>query len=149
MHKNGRPPVASSIVIKDTLLKCYKDGLSAYYTSQKTGYNIKTVCKYFNEWSDEIEESEISDFIERQKRDRVQVIISYDSQIDDVMKFSSQINSEIETCIKEKKSIPRHLLGFKLDAMRFRSSLLEKKAAFAMLQPTDDELIAKIQSMKK
>ncbi len=149
MHKNGRPTISDSVVIKDTLLQCYEDGLSPYYAAQKTGRNIKTVYKYYNELSNEIEKSDLDDFIKRYKRDRIQTIISYDSQIDDAMNLLSEIDLAIESCAKEKKPIPKHLIGYRLDIMKFRSTLVEKKAAFAMQQPADDALIEKIQSMKK
>lgn len=149
VHKNGRPTTTASIGIKDTLLQCYESGLSPYYAAQKTGRNLKTVYKYYNELSDEIKKSDMDDFVERHKRDHVQTIITYDSQIDDAMNLLSQIDSAIESYTTEKKPIPKHLIGYRLDIMRFRSSLVEKKAAFAMLQPTDDALIEKIQSMKK
>ena len=141
-HKNGRPNVNTQNQIKNILLQCYEEGLSPYYTAKKTGYNIKTVYKYFNDWSEEIEESEIDDYIERQKRDRTQVIISYDSQIDQVGNFLSQVDQEIETSVKQKKSIPKHLFGYKLEIMKFRSALVEKKAVFA-LNPTMSEVMEK------
>ena len=141
-HRNGRPSTSEQVKIKKALRQCYQEGLSAYYTSEKTRINIKTVCKYFNEWSEEIEETESTNFLERQKRDRVQVINSYDFQIEEVTKLLSQVNSEIETSNKEKKSLPRYLFSNKLEAMKFRSSLVEKKAAF-MMQPTMDEALEK------
>jgi hypothetical protein len=149
LHKNGRPTTTASIGIKDTLLKCYESGLSPYYAAQKTGHNLKTVYKYYNELSGEIEKSDIADFIERHKRDHIQTIISYDAQIDDAMKLLSNIDLGIESYTKEKKPIPKHLIGYRLDIMKFRSSLVEKKAAFAMQQPPDDALIEKVKSMKK
>jgi hypothetical protein len=141
-HRKGRPSTSEQTQIKKTLRSCYHEGLSAFYTAEKTRINIKTVCKYFNEWSEEIEEIESANFLERQKRDRVQVINSYDFQIDEATKLLSQVNSEIENNYKEKKSMPRHLFSNKLEVMKFRSSLVEKKAGFIM-QPTMDEAMEK------
>jgi hypothetical protein len=142
LHKNGRPDVNTQNQIKNILLQCYEDGLSAYYTTKKTGYNIKTVYKYFNDWSEEIEESEMDDYLERQKRERIKTIVAYDSQLDETAKLLSQVNLEIESSIKEKKSIPKHLLGYKLEIMKFKALLLEKKTGFSM-QPTMNEAMIK------
>jgi hypothetical protein len=129
--------------MKNTLRQYYENELSALYTSEKTGFNLKTVYKYFNDWSEQIEEVESSNFLERQKQDRMQIIISYDSQIDETRQLLSQVNLEIENCIKEKKTIPRHLFSNKLEVMKFRSLLVEKKAAFIM-QPTMDEALENV-----
>lgn len=142
-NKKGRPTLGTQSQIKSTLLQYYEANLSAPYAAKKTGYDIKTVYRYYNEFYEEIAKFETSSYFERQKQDRIQIIVSFDSQIDEAGMFLSQINSEIENSVKEKKSIPRHLFGFKLDAMRFRSSLTEKKAAFVTQQQIDDDSLKK------
>jgi predicted metalloprotease with PDZ domain len=88
------------------LSQYYENGFSSSYTSQKTGLDIKTVCKYFHELSDKIEKAEMADFLERQKRDWIQTIISYDFQIAESIETLGQINLEIEKSLKEKKDVP-------------------------------------------
>ncbi len=123
--------------------------MSAYYTSEHTGINIKTVCKYFNEWSEEIEETESSSFLERQKRDRIQTIITYDSLISEAQKLSAQISTEIENGTKENKKIPGYLVSHKIELMKFTSALVEKKATFAMRPPMDDAVEKAIEEKMK
>ncbi|MGI0026338.1 MAG: hypothetical protein ACREAD_00660 [Nitrosopumilaceae archaeon] len=142
LNKKGRPSVSDQAQIRKILRPYYESGLSAYYTSGETGIDIKTVCKYYNEWSEQIEEAETSDFLERQKRDRIQIIISYDTDIVEMTKLLDEVNAEIENFQKEKKLIPRHLSVHKLEIIKFRSLLKEKKAAFIM-QPTMDEALEK------
>ena len=142
ISKKGRPSVTGQFQIRKTLRPFYENGLSAYYTAEKTGIDIKTVCRYFNDWSEQIEEAETSDFLERQKRDRIQIIISYDTEIVEMTNLLDEVNSEMEKYQKEKKPIPRNLPTHKLEIIKFRSSLKEKKAGFIM-QPTMDEALEK------
>jgi len=142
LYKKGRPTASGQAQIRRTLRPYYENGLSAYYTAEKTGIDVKTACKYFNEWSEQIEEAESSDFLERQKRDRIQIIISYDTDIVEITKLLDEVKIEIEKLQKEKKPVPRHLYTQKLEIIKLRSSLKEKKAAFIM-QPTMDEALEK------
>lgn len=130
----------SQLQLKKKIRKCFEEGLAASTASRKTGTNIKTACKYYQQWAREIEEAQNADFLERQKEDRAQTIVSYDSQIVDAGAMLEQINEEIKRYQTEKKSIPKHLMGYTLEFMKHRSSLVERKTAFIM-QPTMDEAL--------
>ncbi len=138
----GRPAVSRQAEIRRILRPFYEEGYSASYTAEKTGFDVKTVCRYYNEWSERLEEAEINDFMERQKRDRTQIIISSDHDIAEMTKLLDEVNAEIEKFQKEKRPIPRHLYPLKLDIIKSRSWLREKKGAF-MMQPTMEEAIEK------
>lgn len=142
--KKGRPSVTDQVQIRKILRPYYENGYSAYYTAQKTGINVKTVCRYYNEWSEQIEEAELADFLERQKRDRIQIIISYDRDIAETTEILDQVKTEIEKFQKDKKAVPRHLLTHKLEIIKFRSLLKEKKAALILKPPLDEALVKKI-----
>ena len=125
------------------MLRAYfENGTCASVASKETGINIKTVCKYFEFWTQEINESEESNFLERQRKERIRIIVSFDKQILDANKHFDDINDEINRLKKEQKQIPSHLFSLRLDAMKYRSYLTEKKGAFSM-QPTMDEALEK------
>src|SRR3989344_2022262 len=77
-HRNGRPTKIGQLEIQRQLRPYFEREISAYLTSEKTGINEKTVRKYFNFWTQEISESEESDFLERQRKERIRIILSYD-----------------------------------------------------------------------
>jgi hypothetical protein len=146
-HQNGRPTKSGQIDIETKVRKYFEQGLSATVTAMKTGINIKTVCKYYNEWSDQIRESESDDFLERQKDHRNQIIVTFDEQIFLVNRQLDDIENQIKKYKNENRIIPGHLLGLRLDIVKFLCTLIEKKGLFVM-QPTMDEGLAnKIKEM--
>lgn len=142
VHKNGRPSKTEQLRIQREIMPYFEHGVSAHVAAQKSGINVKTVCKYYNDLAEGINESEENDFLERQKKQRAQIIVSYDNQILDANKHFDDINDQINRLKKEQKPIPLHLFSLRLDAMKYRSYLTEKKGAFLM-QPTIDEALEK------
>ena len=128
--------------IQRTLRPYFEQGISTTLTAEKTGINIKTVYKYFDFWLQEINEQETSDFLERQRKEKIRIIVSFDKLILEANKHFDNINDEINRLQKEQKAIPRHFFSLKLDAMRYISYLIEKKGSFSM-QPTMDEALEK------
>ena len=141
-RRNGRPSKMTQLHIQKLLRTYFERGIGASVTSEETGINNKTVCKYFDEWSEQISESETVDFLERQKKERERVVVTFDKQILDACKFLDYVNDEIEKCSKENKAIPRHLISSKLEIMKFISSLTERKGSFVM-QPIMGEALKK------
>jgi len=80
-HSNGRPTLKQQLEIQETLRKYFEKGISATSTSQLTGVNIKTVCKYFEEWVEQIKEINDSDFIKRVKLEREHYLTVLDQQL--------------------------------------------------------------------
>ena len=66
-HKNGRPTKHEQIYIERKLRPYFENSISARVTAGETGFNLKTVTKYFNQWKKEIIESETPDFLKRCK----------------------------------------------------------------------------------
>lgn len=146
-YKKGRPTKMSQLQIQRILRPYFEQGISASVTSEKTGINIKTVCKYFDFWTQEISESEENDFFERQKKERTRIIVSLDNEILEVHKFLDDINDEIRKLQQQGKEIPKHLFSLRLDAIRLSSNLIEKKGSFAMQPSMDEAIEKKIQEM--
>jgi len=145
--KSGRPTKVDQIQIQNKLRKYFEIGISASLASQKTGINIKTVCKYFDEWAEQILEVESTAFLERQKKERTRVIMALDSLIIEAQGLLDSINSEIEKSSSEKKKA--YLFGIKLSTMKFISDLIEKKTSFAMKPIMDEALKSEISEMMK
>jgi hypothetical protein len=136
----GRPSRTAQIHIREKLRECFEYGLSATITAQKTKINIKTVCKYFDEWLEQITEQQTADFLENQKTERTRIIISFDKQILDVAESLSEINFEIKKNKDGGQSVPRYLLAFRLDMQKFIASLIERRGSFALQQPIDEKM---------
>jgi len=80
-HDRGRPSMAEELEIGRTLQTFFSKTYSATFTAKKTGYNIKTVTKYFAEFKKEILESETRDFVKRCKEEKEKCLYSYDELI--------------------------------------------------------------------
>ncbi len=88
----GRPTQKQQIEIQETLREYFEKGVSATVTSHITGINIKTVCKYFEEWSIQIKNINDIDFLNRIKLERERYLSVLDQQL---LKLY-QIQSEVE-----------------------------------------------------
>ena len=149
IHKNGRPSKSGQLQIQRELRPYFERGVSAHTAAQKTGINVKTVCKYYNDLSQEISESEESDFLERQKKHRAQIIISYDNQILDANKHFDDIDDQINRLKKEQKQIPLHLFSLRLDALKYRTYVVNNKDVFLSDLTTDEVLEKKFAEMMR
>jgi hypothetical protein len=143
----GRPTKIQQVDIWRKLRICFERGMSALIASEETGFEIKTVRKYFDEWTEQIIESESAGFFERQKKEHRRVILSFEYEIKEAYKFFDEINLEIENIQNEGKPIPRHLFSIKLDLMRFISDLKERKSAISMLPFLESSLDKKIEEL--
>jgi len=80
-HNRGRPSKAQELEIERTLQTFFIKTYSATFTAKKTGYDIKTVAKYFAEFKKEIIESETTDFVKRCKEEKEKCLYAYDELI--------------------------------------------------------------------
>jgi hypothetical protein len=145
----GRPSKGEQVQMQKILRKYFKQGISATSAASETGYNIKTVCRYFDEWAEQIMELERKDFFEQNKLDRVQIISSFDSQIILAYKFLDEISEQIAATKKKGIIVPKHLLTLQIDTMRYISNVTEKKGALVMSPVLDQVLKDKILEMMK
>ncbi|MEX0640854.1 MAG: hypothetical protein WD018_08615 [Nitrosopumilaceae archaeon] len=91
-HANGRPTIQEQITIERELRPYFERGDSAYFTKQKTGYDIKTVHRIFKKWSQEIFDSENTDFLKRVKEQKERTLIFLENQIDSLNESQKEIN---------------------------------------------------------
>jgi len=80
-HDRGRPSKAQELEIERKLQTFFIKTYSATFTAKKTGYNIKTVTKYYNQFKQEILESETTDFVKRCKEEKEKCLYAYDELI--------------------------------------------------------------------
>jgi len=77
-HNRGRPSKAQELEIERTLWPFFTKLYSATFTAKKTGYDIKTVAKYFVEFKKEILESETREFVQRSRETKERGLLAYD-----------------------------------------------------------------------
>lgn len=148
--RRRRPTKTEQLQIQKDLQGCFEKNYSASFTSRKTGINIKTVCKYFKKWFDQLQNSEETSFYERVRVDRARMILSYDGILSQYYDILDEINDDVSELRSMRKPIPQFLFQKKLDVLKSISNLHEKKGAF-LVQPPLDESLDKIieEKMKK
>lgn len=117
--KPSRPSSSKNALLKrtqsDWIQKfCFKKGFSANFTSNETGFNIKTVCKYYNDWTKKIGGAGFASFIDNQRIIKQQAILVIDREVFELYDLQSVINSEISSYQKKNQHIPNHLINAKL-----------------------------------
>jgi len=136
-RSNGRPTKTQQLHIQSTLREYYERGMSAVFTSKKTRINIKTVCNYFNEWTNELIHIEETDFVLRQHREKERSIINLEYMIHKMYEHLELIDDEIKNYKKEKKPVPPHLFSSKLQTLCNIKDMTQTRGALGM-SPTID-----------
>ena len=134
---NGRPSRSEQVQIQKTLRTQFERGTSATYAAKVTGMNIKTVCKYFDEWTRQIFEIEKKDFVIRQKISKERAILNLDYMIFELYKLLDEIKAEIKTYKTEKKLVPKHLWSMNFDILKTIADFTQQKLAFGMTRTVD------------
>jgi len=135
------------ITMQKKLRVYFERNQSASFAAQETGVNIKTVCRYFNQWSEKISKACDLDFISRQRQDREQILLSYDNQLGHLYDTLETINYEIKKY--GKKEIPRHLISHKLQTINLIGAINERKGAFQLQIPADESLRKTVEEFTK
>lgn len=128
----GRPTKIGQLHIQKTLRPYFERGLTATFTAEKTGINIKTVCRYFDDWFYKLRELEAKDLRKREKKEREMNILSFNQLIFEAYELFDHVDSEIEKIKSENNPIPRYLLSFKLEIIKSIANLNERKRSFTI-----------------
>lgn len=103
----GRPTKSKQVEMRKLLQEHYARGESAYHTSQETGINLKTVCTYFNEFTELLSQDLNYNFILRQFVTKEILLYHFD-------KIINELKRE-EKCIRQKiKLQPKKVVWYKL-----------------------------------
>jgi len=90
-HTQGRPTKGEQIDIERTLRPYFENSISATVAASETGFDIKTVLKYFNQWKNEILESENGEFFKRCKEEKERCLLTYEKQISSLVTDKKEI----------------------------------------------------------
>ena len=91
-NKQGRPTKKEQEQISLKLQPYYEKGINATNTSKNAGINIKTVCKYFNKWDNELLKSTNKDFLKRCRVEKEKSLIALDNEIASLDKEEEEID---------------------------------------------------------
>lgn len=145
----GRPNRQKQIQIERTLRPYFERNYSATFTSKITNFDIKTVCKYFGEFGDQIREVEYKDFVEREKTERERIRLGFDNILFEQYKLLEDVKNEVTKFKKENKPIPRYLISSQMEILRTISSLTETKGSFGLQMSLDESIEKKIEEKIK
>ena len=141
LQKRGRPNKKIQLEILKKLQFYFERSYSASFTAQKLSLNIKTVCKHFRKFAEQIKGLEDRNFFERSRIDRERMILGYDSIISEYYDMVDDINEQISELKKDQERlIPNYLFQMKTNLLKNISHLLEKKVGFVMQPPLDESL---------
>jgi hypothetical protein len=131
----GRPKKTDEPKIRKDLRELFAEGYSILGASDESGYNFKTVAKYFKEFSHEICESIDIDFITRQKTAKEIVLSGMDR---DIKRMEEEIESMDANSGDEPENSDwkrlKHSLLVNLSTMR------QQKADIEMMQTAGESL---------
>ena len=99
-HNRGRPSKAQELEIERELRPFFIKLYSATFTSKKTGYDIKTVAKYFTEFKKEILESETRDFVQRSRETKERGLLAYDELLYSLYNDKKEVEHLIDVAKK-------------------------------------------------
>ena len=136
----GRPTKKTEAEIENKLRLYFERNLSATFTAQKTGHNIKTVCNYFNEWSKEITESENKDFFAREIQERQSIVLALDSLISEEHEILDELKSEAKVYRDKHKTIPKTFTSSIQYCIKTILELIAYKAQYTLVPVTREAL---------
>lgn len=140
-RRQGRPTKQEQTEIRRTLHPYYQKSISATATSKKTGINIKTVLKYFDEWDKKLVGVEEKDFLKRCRITKERGIQTLDEEILSLNHEEKEIDS-----IKQVLRKTGDVLHFeRLSRLQLKIKDLKTKLLVAKINlintPTADTII--------
>jgi transposase len=136
--KPGRPTKEQELLTFEIMVKCFGDGLSAPAAAKKAGVNLKTAYSHYETITNQYKENSIDGLFERQENDRIQIIASFDKDIEEASEVLDQIRTDKKWYLDKHKPIPKHLFILEIDMMKYRSTIKDRKAGY-VIRPTAQE----------
>jgi len=99
-HDRGRPSKAQELEIERILRPFFTKLYSATFTAKKTGFDIKTVAKYFAEFKKEILESETTEFVQRSRETKERGLLAYDELLYSLYNDKEEVEHLIDVAKK-------------------------------------------------
>jgi len=125
--ESGRPNKKEQLDLQKQLWPCFEQGISASTTSERTGHNIKTVCKYFNEWANRIQNEQDHDSILRIKFEKIQYLGVLDKQL--ISLYDLQKEMAKNTQVADGDTSQSYNFNFKerISVVKLVFEIMEKK----------------------
>jgi hypothetical protein len=143
-HKKGRPSRAERIKIRKELQPYFeKRRTHAYKAAQLTGYDTKTVNKYYEQFYMEIHGYEAKNFVQRYEKERMQCAMLFENLIFESNEMLENIKDQIQKLKKKGEDIPPHLIQNYSRIIRDIAHLAEKKTSLLM-QPDAGDMLDEI-----
>ena len=143
IHKKGRPSKAEQIQIKKVLQPFFERMTPAYKAAQITGYDTKTVNKYYDEFFDEISRFEAENLSERLERERKRFATLQDDLIYQEYEMLEIVRDKIRRIKNKDENRLHHLIDSHSKIIRNISYLGEKRVS-ALISPSMDSEIDKV-----
>ena|SRR5437899_1481381 len=134
-ENRGRPSKTEQIQIQNLLRPYFERNISATSTANSTDINIKTVCAYFNEWTNEVISSKSEESRIRWRQERERTVLSYECLISQEYLGLEEINTKIKKLEEDGKEVPLNLLKYRQDIRKYIGTLIEKKSRVALPHP--------------
>lgn len=131
-HKKGHPTRAERIKIRKELEPYYEKNIPAYKAAEITGYDVKTVNKYYDQLSNEIYGYDAKHYVERYRKARTRCARHLDTQIRKSYENQERVESEMQKLTDVGETIPSHLFLIHSKITQDISRLVEKEAALMM-----------------
>ncbi len=138
--RKGRPTKKQSAQIKNVLWPYYIRGYSVSFTIQETGYDKKTIYKYFAEWGKQIRDNDEKNFQDKIRKEKERVDIAYDNLLFELDDPLNEIKKEMKSYKNKKEPVPRYLFGYYLRFVKEIVSLIEKRTSIRMMPPLDETI---------
>lgn len=98
----GRPSNKDQHEIIETLKKFYEKGIGIKATAKETGYNYKTVRRYFRKWDKQLLQNDDCDFIKRCRVEKERIINALDHEILECDKKEQEYNAVAQQYLKSE-----------------------------------------------
>ncbi|MGI0007697.1 MAG: hypothetical protein ACREAR_06845 [Nitrosotalea sp.] len=144
-HKKGRPSRAERLQIRADLEPYFKKRTPAYKAAEITGYDTKTINRYFTQFYSEIYGHEAKNFVERYEKERMHYAILVDNLICESYEMLEDVKDSIQKSKDKGEMIPSHLIQSHSKIIQTISHLGEKKASLMMHPDAGDMVIAEIE----
>jgi len=125
--KKGKPTKQQSRKIRDKLWSFYKRGCSASFIIQKTGFDKKTVYKYYNEWDKQILGDDEKNFQDKIRLEKERVDVVYDYLLLELDESLNEIKKEMKSYTNEP--IPHNLFRYHLQFTKEIANIVEKRTS--------------------
>ncbi|MBS1268491.1 MAG: hypothetical protein MAG458_01220 [Nitrosopumilus sp.] len=91
----ARPSKLDSFEIKQILYEHFMNGMDSLPVAKITGYDIKTVRKYYEEFMEDVQKIANEDLAEHFKENRSRAIYFYDMRLDKLLSEENQLEAII------------------------------------------------------